>query len=145
MSGWLLDTTVINAFAPGRPSLSADAVRWFEARNDELFLSAIAVAEVDAGIAKLRRNGSSRRADELQTWFDDIIGHYGDRVLSFDLLAAHIAGELSDAAEAIGRHPGFPDVAIASIAKSRGLVVLTTNRRHFEPLGIDVLDPLASV
>ncbi|HZK90139.1 MAG TPA: hypothetical protein VFC56_08345 [Stellaceae bacterium] len=61
-------------------------------------------------------------------------------MLAFDL--THIAGEMSDAAEAIGRHPGFADIATASIAKSRGLVVLTANRRHFDPLGIDTLNPL---
>lgn len=141
MSGWLFDTNVLSAFAPGRRSLSAEAIRWFEDRNDELFLSAIAVTEIDAGIAKLKRTGSSRRAEELRAWFEGVLGHYGDRVLSFDLTAAHIAGELSDAAEAVGRHPGFADVAMASIAKSHGLVVLTANRRHFDPLGIDVLNP----
>jgi hypothetical protein len=66
---------------------------------------------------------------------------YADRVLAFDLLAARIAGPLGDAAQAEGRHPGFADVAIAAIAKSRELVLLTLNRRHFDPLGIDALNP----
>src|SRR5262249_39736738 len=101
------------------------------------------IAEIDAGIAKLSRTGSTRRAGELKAWFERILSFYADRVLPFDLAAARIAGELSDAAQAIGRHPGFADIAIAAIAKSRGLVVLTLNLRHFEPLGVDVLDPLA--
>jgi len=66
---------------------------------------------------------------------------YADRVLGFDLPAARIAGALGDAARAGGRHPGFADVAIAAIAKSRELVVLTLNLRHFHPLGIDALNP----
>ena len=142
MSGWLLDTNIVSAFAPGRPALSAEAEKWFDARNDQLFLSAIAVAETEAGLAKLRRTGSLRRAEELRGWFEDIVTHYGDRVLAFDLAAARIAGGLSDAAEAIGRHPGFADVATASIAKAHELVVLTANRRHFDPLGVETLNPL---
>ena len=50
---------------------------------------------------------------------------YSDRVLPFDLIAAQTAGALNDRAYASGRHPGFADVAIAAIAKSRQLVILT--------------------
>jgi predicted nucleic acid-binding protein len=63
-------------------------------------------------------------------------------VLSFDLAAARIAGALSDAARAgRRRYPGFADIAIAAIAKSRELVIVTLNLRHFEPLGVEVLNP----
>ena len=54
-------------------------------------------------------------------------------------------GALSDAALADGRNPGFADVAIAAIAKSRELVILTLNLRHFGPLGVDALNPLNAV
>ena len=74
-----------------------------------------------------------------------MLSFYADRVLPFDLAAARIAGVLSDAALADGRHPGFADVAIAAIAKSRELVILTLNLRHFHPLGIDTLNPFNAV
>jgi toxin FitB len=77
----------------------------------------------------------------LSRWFDRILDNYADRLLSFDLAAARVAGPLGDAAQAAGRHPGFADVAIAAIAMSRELVVLTLNLRHFDPLGIDALNP----
>jgi predicted nucleic acid-binding protein len=102
---------------------------------------AISVAEIEAGIAELRRTGSVRRADNLDQWFDRILDDYADRLLTFDLVAARIAGSLADAARAIGRHPVFGDVAIAAIAKARELVVVTLNRRHFEPLGVAVVNP----
>jgi predicted nucleic acid-binding protein len=145
MSGWLFDTSILSALSPGRPALSSNTVRWFEERNDDLFLCSILVAETERGIAKLRRLGSTRRSAELAAWFDHVLQVYGDRILSFDLGAAHIAAELSDVAEAIGRHPGFADVAMAAIAKSQDLAVLTLNLRHFEPLGIDILNPLEIV
>ena len=62
-----------------------------------------------------------------------MLSFYADRVLPFDLTAARIAGALSDAAQAEGRHPGFADVAIAAIAKSRELAIVTLNLRHFAP------------
>jgi len=143
MTGWLLDTNVLSALAPQRAALASGVATWFAERTDALFLPAIAIAEIEASIAKLSRTGATRRAGEIKAWFERILRFYADRVLPFDLAAARIAGELSDAARAVGRHPGFADVAIAAIAKSRGLVVLTLNLRHFEPLGVDVFDPLA--
>jgi len=72
-----------------------------------------------------------------------MMSFYADRVLPFDLTAASRAGALSDAAQAEGRHPGFAGVAIAAIAKSRELLILTLNLRHFGPLGVDALNPFA--
>ena len=87
MTGWLLDTNVLSAFVPGKPVVSPTAAAWFDERTDELFLSAITAAEIEAGISKLRRTGSGRRADELHDWFERILSFYADRVLPFDLRA----------------------------------------------------------
>ena len=141
MTGWLLDTNVLSAFAPGKPVVPPKVAGWFNERTDELFLSAITAAEIEAGISKLRRTGSARRANELRDWFERMLSFYADRVLPFDLGAARIAGALSDAAQSDGSHPGFADVAIAAIAKSRELVVLTLNLRHFRPFGLDAVNP----
>jgi predicted nucleic acid-binding protein len=142
VTGWLLDTDVLSVFAPGRHSIPPDAAAWFDDRTDELYLSAITAAEIEAGIAKLFRTGATRRAEALRMWFDRIVAVYADRVLSFDLAAARIAGALGDAAQATGRHRGFA-VAIAAIAKAHELVVVTLNQRHFDPLGVEVFDPFA--
>jgi toxin FitB len=48
---------------------------------------------------------------------------------------------LAEAAQAPGRYPGFADIAIAAIAKSRDLVIVTLNLRHFELLGVGMLNP----
>jgi len=138
VTGWLLDTNILSAFAPGKPAIPSTVAAWFDGHTDALFLSAIAAAEIEAGISRLRRTGSGRRADQLSDWFERLLSFYSDRVLPFDLAAARIAGALSDAARAAGRYPGFADVAIA---KSRGLVIMTLNLRHFEPLGVETLNP----
>ena len=141
MNGWLLDKDILSAFAPGRHTIPSDAAAWFDDRTEALYLSAITAAEIEAGIAKLFRTGSARRADALRVWFDRILAVYADRVLSFDLAAARVAGALSDAAQAAGRYPGFADVAIAAIANARELVVVTLNQRHFDPLGVEIFNP----
>jgi predicted nucleic acid-binding protein len=43
------------------------------------------------------------------------------------------------------RHPGFADVAIAALAQHAGLLLLTRNLKHFEPLGVACADPLISL
>jgi toxin FitB len=73
--------------------------------------------------------------------FDRVLEIYAERILAFDTAAARIAGAVGDSALAGGRHPGFTDVAIAAIAKSRELVVATLNRRQFEPLGVEIVNP----
>lgn len=143
MSGWLFDTDVLSALAPGRPPLPAQAVGWFEERNEALFFSAVTVMEIHSGIAKLRRLAGIRRAEAMHAWLNAVVERYGDRVLSFDAASAEVAGGLSDAAMAVGRHPGFADAAIAAIATLHGLVVLTANNRHFAPLGVKVFNPFA--
>jgi toxin FitB len=145
VTGWLLDTNILSAFAPGKPAVPAKVASWFNARTDELYLSAITAAEIEAGISKLRRTDSGRRADELHDWFERMLSFYTDLVLPFDLDAARVAGMLSDMAQAQGRHPGFADVAIAAIANSRGLALLTLNLRHFDPLGVATLNPFEAV
>lgn len=128
--------------APGREAhLTAGVSVWLQAQSNRLFLPSIAIAELTQGIAKLRRSGASERARGLNQWLELLLAGYGDRILPLDAQAAAVAGELSDAAIAIGRHPGFSDVAIAAIAQRANLVILTRNLKHFEPLGVACTNP----
>lgn len=132
---------MLSAGAPGRRERTAGLVRWMEARSRALFLSAVTVAELTGGIAKLKRAGSVSRAARLGEWLDLVLHLYGGRVLPFDVPAARLAGELMDRARAAGHTPGFADIAIATTAASRRLTVLTRNLRHFAPLGVPTTDP----
>ncbi len=140
--GFLLDSSVISALAPGREShLSADVADWLLAHDARLFIPCIALAELAQGIDKLRRTGGVERAQRLDLWLDRLVAGYGERILSLDALVARLAGKLSDAATAKGRHPGFADVAIAAIALHNSHMLLTRNLRDFEPLGVACADP----
>lgn len=139
--GYLLDTSVLSAFAPDKPPLPPGFDAWLRARSGRLFIPCIAVAELEQGIRKLRRGGGSARAARLSAWLDGLIEQFADRLLPLDTAACRIAGQIADRAVAAGKHPGFPDVAIAALAQQAGLMVLTCKVRHFVALGIACADP----
>ena len=139
---YMLDTSVISALAPGREAyLSAGFAYWLQTHDVQLFIPCIAIAELAQGIGKLRRAGGTARAERLDQWLEQLLAGFGDRIESLDPIAARLAGQMSDAAIAKGRHPGFADVAIAAMALHKGHMLLTHNLKHFEPLGVPCCDP----
>ena len=142
----MLDTSVVSVLAPGREAFVPTPFgQWLQAHHQALFLPSVAIAEMAQGIGKLRRAGGAERADRLDRWLDGLLAAYGDRILPLDAQAARLAGQMSDEAQAQGRHPGFADVAIAAIAQHAGLLLLTRNLKHFQPLGVACVDPLVSL
>jgi toxin FitB len=110
-----------------------------------LFMSAVTVAEIEDGIAKLQREGATRRSADLKAWLETVLHLYGDRVLAFDTATARIAGAMSDRARGRGHAPGLADIIIAATAKHLGLTILSRNLRHLEPLGVAVIDPFVKL
>jgi toxin FitB len=141
---YLVDTNVLSAAAPSRPVPSA-LVEWMDAHSAALFMSAVTVAEIEDGTAKLLREGASRKSADLTAWLETVLHLYGDRILAFDAATARIAGALSDRARGLGHAPGLADVIIAATAKRHGLTVLTRNIRHLEPLDVPVVDPFVKL
>jgi toxin FitB len=141
---YLVDTNVISAAAPSRP-IPLALVDWMDLHSTSLFLSAVTVAEIEDGIAKLRRKGATRKAADLLAWLETVLHLYGDRVLAFDAPTARIAGVMSDRARGQGHTPGLADIIIAATAHRHGLTILSRNLRHLEPLGVAALDPFAKL
>lgn len=141
---YLVDTNVVSAGASSKGAGAALAT-WMDEHSADLYMSVVSVAEIEAGIAKLHRQGARRRAGDLTAWLDTLLHLYRARVLPFDLPAARIAGALSGLALSQGQAPGFADLAIAATARSRGLTILTTNVRHFAPLGVPYHDPVVAL
>ena len=110
-----------------------------------LFLSVIAVAEVEDGIAKARRQGATRKAEKLSEWLEALLHLYSDRIISVDLKVARHMGPLADLARGEGHDPGLADVAIAATALHHGYTILTRNLRHFVPLGVPALNPYSAL
>src|SRR4051794_3254467 len=132
---YLVDTNVVSAGAPGKHR-APELLNWMDRNSDRLYLSAITTAEIEDSLAKARRQGAIRKASLLSQWLDALLHLYAERVLPFDVTAARIAGQLSDLARGKGHSPGFPDIAIAAIAKAHGFTVLTRNVKHFAVFAI---------
>jgi predicted nucleic acid-binding protein len=116
-----------------------------DTQSESLFLSAVAIAEIEDGIAKARREGARRKSADLAAWLETILHLYGDRVLAFDAPTARIAGAMSDRARGRGHAPGLADIIVAATAQRHRLTILSRNLRRFEPLGVAVIDPFAKL
>ncbi len=131
---YLLDTVVISELRKRQPARSV--VGWIGRQpEDGLFLSAVTVGEIQRGIAGKRKSDPSF-ADELARWLDTLLQVYGDRVLPMNAEIARLWGDLSWQAG----HAGA-DLPIAATAIHHRLTVVTRNTRHFDPLGVAVLNP----
>lgn len=144
---YLLDTNVVSLIAPARRrTASEDAVAaWVVAHSEELYLSVITAAEIEDSIARARRAGATAKAAGQAEWWNEVLHYWHQRILPLDLPAARQTGLLMDRARAMGVDPGLGDIAIAAIAASRGLTVLTCNEKDFEPLGVAFRNPLSGL
>ena len=140
---FLLDTNVVSATAPNKRDRFPVLVKWIGQTGGSLYISAITVSEIHAGLAKLQRSGATRQVRLLTDWWSLVERFYSERILAFDLDCATQAGRFLDDARAFD--PGFEDIAIAATAKVHGLTVLTANVRHFEPLGVPVVNPFVAL
>lgn len=138
---YLLDTNIVSADAPTKRHVGVEAfAAWVRANSNRLYLSAITIAEIEAGIARTVRIGATTKAQSLRRWLAAIEHFYAGRILPFGVEEARHAGLILDWARA--HDPGFEDIAIAATAAAHGLTVLTANERHFEPLGVALANPL---
>ena len=134
----LIDTNVLSAMM--RVADEPAVERWFDAQPpDSVWTTTITIFEIRFGLALL---APSRRRDRLYDAFhraiDDVLG---GRVLPFDRTAAETAATIAAKQRQIGRPVEIRDLQIASIAAARKATLATRNTRHFEHLGIILVDP----
>jgi predicted nucleic acid-binding protein len=146
LSGFLLDTNVISMLAPSREA-SARFLEWLERVDSDgrVFISVVAIHEIEKGIALLEYKGAAAKAAGLKAWLAGLVSTYDDKIIAIDASAAALAGQLEANAIAAGHAPGMADATIAGTAKLLNLVVVTRNTKHFAPFGIDVATPEEAV
>jgi toxin FitB len=134
---YLIDTNVVSELRKPRPHLLV--VAWLRGVSDrDLFLSAVTVGELQAGVEITRRQDQSK-ADEIEAWIDQIAGAWN--VLPMDAkVFRHWARLMHGRSDDL-----MEDAMIAATAHIHGLTVVTRNVRDFLPLGVPTLDPFASV
>jgi hypothetical protein len=84
---------------------------------------------------------AGRRKDALFATYGNILAAYADRIAPFDLAAARHYARVLAYQERAGRDPGTADTQIAATALANGFALATRNTKHFEGLGIDLIDP----
>jgi hypothetical protein len=134
----LLDTNVISALMRRDPE--PDVVAWLDEQPAEsIWTTSITVFEVQTGLELLR---PGRRQQQLEEAFAQLLAdELQGRVQSFDQPAAVAAGRLAAERQRAGRTLEIRDVQIAGITSVRKATLATRNTRHFESLGIDLVDP----
>jgi toxin FitB len=134
----LVDTNVLSAMM--RVAIEPAVERWFDAQPAEsVWTTTITIFEIRFGLALL---APGRRRDRLYDAFDRAIDEVlSGRVLPFDRTAAETAAAIAARQRQIGRPVEIRDVQIAGIAAARKAILATRNTRHFENLGINLIDP----
>ena len=130
---YLLDTNVISELRKPRPH--GTVVAWLESVDDaKLFLSAVTLGEIQAGI-ELTREQDPDKAAEIETWLALVAQAYN--VLPMDGSAfrdwARLMHRKSDTL--------YEDAMIAAVARVHGLTVVTRNIADFKALGVEVFNP----
>jgi predicted nucleic acid-binding protein len=109
------------------------------ARDEQtLFVSAMTLAELHRGIAKLP---VSRRRSDLTTWLEKLEVSFEERVLPFGSFTAKAWATMCARAEAAGSSLAAFDSIIAATAQEHGLTVVTRNVRDFAQTLVPVVNP----
>ena len=134
----LLDTNVLSALMQREPDQAV--VAWLDEQPSEsVWTTAITVFEVRMGLELLAKG---RRRNQLEQEFDRLLVEDLDgRVQLFDRAAADAAGTIAASRQRAGRTVEIRDVQIAGVASSRKATLATRNVRHFEGLGIRLVNP----
>lgn len=130
---YLLDTNVVSELR--RPKPHSAVVRWVESvPGDQLYLSAVTIGEIQAGI-EITRDQDHSKAGELESWLDQVMASFS--VLSADAAVfrewARMMHHRSDTL--------VQDALIAAIASVHRLTVVTRNVSDFGLFGVETINP----
>lgn len=137
----LLDTNVVSE--PLRPVPETRVIRWIDAQPLEtLYLSAMTVAELRAGVALLP--AGKRRAVLHESLEKRVLPMFAGRVLPFDLVCTSAYAELLAKVRKAGSGIETADACIAAVALANGLTVATRDTHPFQVAGLSVINPWAA-
>ncbi len=135
MSGFLLDTNIVSEYTRPLPN---PAVVEFLDEQDDLWLSAVVIHELEYGIAIL---DEGRRRNRIRIAVSRFLEGYRDRILPVDRRICELAALMRALARQDGRTLDLSDALIAGTARVRGLSLATRNVRDFRGLDIDIVNP----
>ena len=130
---YLLDTNIISELRRIKPH--GAVVAWVQSIEDkDLYLSAVTVGEIQAGI-EMTREQDAAKALQIEQWLDQVADTYN--VLPMDSVVfrqwAKLMHRTSDTL--------YEDAMIAATAKVHHLTVVTRNVADFKSFGVKLLNP----
>ncbi len=134
---YLLDTNVVSQTSKLQPHVGV--MEWWQ-RQDELslMLSAIAFQELRFGIDI---TPPGRRHDDLEEWLETKLRRaFVGRILPVTEKIAEVSGRLLAETKKAGHMAEVADTLIAATARVHGMAVATLNRKHFEWLGVELVE-----
>ena len=140
MKGFLLDTNVLSEFSRSAIPPDPNVKRWAESADpNTLFTSVLSFGEIRKGIELLP---PGKKRCDLERWLDtDLNGWFGNNLLPVTKAISNRWGMLAALSQRQGRPLGNIDGLLAATALENGLTAVTRNTRHFEDLGVTILDP----
>jgi toxin FitB len=134
----LLDTNVLSELMRAKPD--PKVLAWVDAQPaSQLLICSTTVAEILYGIARMP-DGKRKQdlLDMASAMFDE---DFAGNILPFDADAAVHYAEIAAESEARGRVVDMADAQIAAIGRLHDAVIATRNTRHFQSLGVTLIDP----
>lgn len=134
---FLLDTNVVSELRRPRPH--GAVLAWIRsAADDDLHLSAVTLAEIQAGI-EITRDQDPNKAGAMEAWLDQLAQAWN--VLPMDAPTFRLWARLMHRKS----NTLYEDAMIAATARVHGLTVVTRNERDFAPFGVPVKNPFEAV
>ncbi len=134
----VLDTNVVSDLM--RPEPNAAVLAWLNGQPaDTLWLNSVVVSELLYGVARLP--DGKRRAQLALAVQAMLAEDFAGRVLSFDLEAAVVYADLVAMRERQGQPIDVADAQIAAICLAHGATLATRNTKHFEGVGLTLMNP----
>lgn len=134
----VLDTNVVSEVF--RPEPASRVVAWLEELTGDVAITAVTLAELLAGLARLP---DGRRRSALVEQVDLALEPYRATraILPFDVAAAEQYADVLAARERAGRPIHTADAQIAAICRAHGATCATRNVKDFDGTGVDVVNP----
>lgn len=130
---YLLDTNVVSELRKPKPH--GAVVQWLhEAADADLYISAVTIGEIQAGI-ELTREQDQAKAAEIEPWLELVAGSFN--VVPMDANAFRIWARLMHGAS----DTLYEDAMIAATAKLHKFTVVTRNVADFKHFGVSVFNP----
>ena len=135
---YLLDTNVISEFISKNPNQKVvDYI--LTLHETDLYLSAITIGEIKAGIEKLN---NSKKKEILLQWLEkDLLNRFENKIIPIDTDIMLKWGEINNRLKQLGTPLPIMDSLIGASCEVYNMTLLTRNEKDFKNISIQIINP----